>query len=55
MKKLLEKYPKHYCRQMGNFDFIYEELTFEILQDFNGWKQTAMFDGNEAFIIFYQD
>ena len=55
MNKLIEKYSKHYGSEFENFDFTYAELTFEIMRDFNGWKQTAMIDGDEHIIIFYQE
>jgi hypothetical protein len=54
-ESLKSKYARHYSREMGNFDFQYEEITFEILLDFNNWKQNAFMDGEEKVVIFYQD
>ena len=55
MDKLITKYGDHYCRQMGNFEFPYEGVTFQILQDFNNWTINAFHDGFEAIVIFSQE
>jgi len=53
IEQLIEKYGKHYSREMGNFDFNYEEITFEIMKDFNQYKMNAFHDGEENVVIFY--
>ena len=55
MSELRTKYPTHYCREMGNFDFTYEEVTFEVLKDFNNWVLNAFHDGVEAVVIFSRE
>lgn len=54
-KYLIQKYSKHFSTEMGNFDFNYEEITFEIMQDFNQYKMNAFNDGEENVIIFYKE
>ena len=55
MEKLITKYGNNYCHQMGNFDFPFKEVTFQLLQDFNNWTINAFHDGFEQIIIFSKE
>jgi hypothetical protein len=51
MTDIKEKYSQHYSKFMGSYTFDIEELTEEIINDFDGWKVTTY----QGKTIFYLD
>jgi hypothetical protein len=55
-ENLIAKYPKNYDKHMGHFDFIYTQITYQIMEDFSEWAHIGYIsDDDQEVILFTQD
>jgi hypothetical protein len=55
LKSYIARYPRNFRKEMGNFEFNFEEITPQIMLDFNGFKMQSFMDIDGLIITFYQE
>lgn len=55
-ENLIAKYSRNYDLHMGNFDFLYSQITYQILEDFSEWAHIGYIsEDDHQVILFTQD